>query len=76
MRSSKKLLSLLSQIEKQGYPGFGGRMNAVQVVEWLMNKAEYFEKRYKRVQDSYDVLNDIVREMMVEEVANSKKGGQ
>jgi hypothetical protein len=76
MRSSKKLLSLLSKIEKRDYPGFGGHMNAVQVVEWLINKADFYEKRFKRVQDSYDVLNDIVREMMVKEVANSKKGGQ
>lgn len=76
MRSSKKLLSLLSKIEKQNYPGLGSHMNAVQVVEWLINKAEYYQTRYKRLSDSNDVLNDIVREMMIKEVANSKKGGQ
>jgi hypothetical protein len=76
MRSSKKLLSLLSKIEKQERAGFGGQMNAVQVVEWLLNKGIYFEQRYKRISDNYAVLNDIVREMMVKEVANSKKGGQ
>jgi hypothetical protein len=74
MRSSKKLLSLLSKFEKQEYKTTGH--SAVEILELLLRKAEYYQTRYKRLSDSYDVLNDIVREMMVKEVANSKKGGQ
>ena len=66
MRSSKKLLSLLSKIEKQERAGFGGRMNAVQVVAWLLNKGIYFEQRYKRLSDNYAILNEIVRDLAAE----------
>ena len=71
MRSSKKVLSLLSKVEKQGYPGFGGRMNAVQTVEFLIRKADYFQKlaefNAKTIADLKDnavILDEMLQDLM------------
>ena len=63
--------------------GLGSKkpITAIEVVETLIRKAEFyqrraefFERRYANMKDSNEILNEIIQECMVKEVA-SKKGG-